>query len=158
MFAYVNHARMRSWNQPVLSNDGKASCSRKQRGPLLGLELTTDRHPPTTSQTRYPLLETVEFRAQNIEVSLVSVNRSFIDLCCSLVVYLRSMRPCMANSKLRCHRRWQWPFPSLFLHTANPCQHPTSVQRSHKGMFYRTWTERGRPNTYHCDWWRDSNS
>jgi len=35
MFAYVNH---------VLSNEGKVSCSRKQRGPLLGLELTTDRH------------------------------------------------------------------------------------------------------------------
>jgi len=44
MFAYVNHARIRSWNQPVLSNEGKVSCSRKQRGPLLGLELTTDRH------------------------------------------------------------------------------------------------------------------
>ena len=23
MFAYVNHARIRSWNQPVLSNEGK---------------------------------------------------------------------------------------------------------------------------------------
>ena len=55
MFAYVNHARIRSWNQPVLSNEGKVSCSRKQRGPSLGLKLTTDRYPPTTSQTRYPL-------------------------------------------------------------------------------------------------------
>ena len=55
MFAYVNHARIRSWNQPVLSKEGKVSCSRKERGPLLGLELTTDRHPRTTSQTRYPL-------------------------------------------------------------------------------------------------------
>ena len=51
-FAYVNHARIRSWNQPVLS---KVSCSRKQRGPLMGLELTTDKYPPITSQTRYPL-------------------------------------------------------------------------------------------------------
>jgi len=24
-FAYVNHARIRSWNQPVLSNKGKYS-------------------------------------------------------------------------------------------------------------------------------------
>ena len=23
MFAYVNHARIRSWNQPVLYNEGK---------------------------------------------------------------------------------------------------------------------------------------
>ena len=55
MFDYVYHARIHSWNQPVLSNEGKVSCLRKQRGPLLGLELTTDRHPPTTSQTRFPL-------------------------------------------------------------------------------------------------------
>ena len=55
MSAYVNHAQIRSWNQPVLSNEGKVSCSRKQRGPLIGLELTTDRYPLITSQTRYPL-------------------------------------------------------------------------------------------------------
>ena len=51
MFAYVNHARIRSWNQPALSNEGKISSSRKQRDPSLGLKLTTDKHPPTTSQT-----------------------------------------------------------------------------------------------------------
>ena len=28
-------------NQPVLSNKGKVSCSRKQQGPLVGLEPTT---------------------------------------------------------------------------------------------------------------------
>ena len=55
MFAYVNHAQILSWNQPILSNEGKVSCSRKQGWLLLGLELTTDRHPSTTSQTRYPL-------------------------------------------------------------------------------------------------------
>ena len=54
-FAHVNHARIRSWNQPVLSNESKTSCSRKQRGPLMELELATDRYPPITSQTRYPL-------------------------------------------------------------------------------------------------------
>ena len=54
-YAYVNHARVRSGNQPVLSNEGKVSCSRKQWGDLMGLELTTDRYPPITSQTRYPL-------------------------------------------------------------------------------------------------------
>ena len=35
-----NHARIRSWNQPVVSNKSKVSCSRKQRCPLMG---------PTTS-------------------------------------------------------------------------------------------------------------
>jgi len=49
MFAYVNQARIRS-------NEGKVSCSRKQRGTLLELQLMTDRHPPTTSQPRYPRL------------------------------------------------------------------------------------------------------
>ena len=34
-------ARIRSWNQPVLCNKGKVSCSRKQRGPLMGLKPTT---------------------------------------------------------------------------------------------------------------------
>ena len=51
LFAYVNHAWIRSWNQPVLSNEGKVSCSRKQQEPLLGLDLTTDRHPSTLIQT-----------------------------------------------------------------------------------------------------------
>ena len=55
MFASVNHDRIRSWNKPVLSNEGKVSCSRKQRKPLLGLELTTVRHAPNLSQTWYPL-------------------------------------------------------------------------------------------------------
>ena len=55
LFAYVNHTQIHSWNQPVLSNQSKVSCSRKQRGPLIGLKLTTDKYPPITSQTRYPL-------------------------------------------------------------------------------------------------------
>ena len=54
MFAYVNHARLPSWNQLVLSNEGKVSFSRKQRQPLMGLKFATDTHPPSTSQTRYP--------------------------------------------------------------------------------------------------------
>ena len=54
-FAYFNHARIRSWNQPVLSNEGTVSCSQKHREPLMGLELTTVRLPSTTRQTRYQL-------------------------------------------------------------------------------------------------------
>ena len=45
-FAYVNYARIRSWNQPVLSNEGRVSWLRKQREPLMGLELTPAKHPP----------------------------------------------------------------------------------------------------------------
>ena len=37
-----------------LSHESKVSCSRKQQEPLMGLELTTERHPPITSQRRYP--------------------------------------------------------------------------------------------------------
>jgi len=29
MFAYLKHAQICSWNQSVLSNDGKVSCTRK---------------------------------------------------------------------------------------------------------------------------------
>ena len=36
LFAYVNHARIRSWNQPVLSNESKVSCSRKTAGAFDG--------------------------------------------------------------------------------------------------------------------------
>ena len=53
IFAYVNHAQIRSWYQTGLSNEGKVSCSRKQRDPLMGLELMTDKHSPIMSQTRY---------------------------------------------------------------------------------------------------------
>ena len=38
---------------------GKVSCSRKQREHLMRLELTTDKHPPITNQTRYPLRHAV---------------------------------------------------------------------------------------------------
>ena len=34
-FAYVNYAPIGSWNQPVLSDEGKVSCSRKQREPKI---------------------------------------------------------------------------------------------------------------------------
>ena len=42
ILTYVNHAQMHSWNQPVLSNEGKEFCSRIQRQSLMGLELTSD--------------------------------------------------------------------------------------------------------------------
>ena len=43
-FVYVNRARIRFRNQPVLSNEGKVSCSRKQWWePLVMFKLTTDR-------------------------------------------------------------------------------------------------------------------
>ena len=51
IFAYVNLAQICSSNQPVLSNEGKISSSRKQCEPLMELELTTDKHPPITSLT-----------------------------------------------------------------------------------------------------------
>jgi len=50
MFAYVNHTQIHSWNQPVQSNEGKVSCSTKQREPLMGLKLTKW---PIMSQTCY---------------------------------------------------------------------------------------------------------
>jgi len=36
-FAYVNHAQIRSWNQTVLSNEGKIPCWRTQLGLWWGL-------------------------------------------------------------------------------------------------------------------------
>ena len=54
-----NHTRIRSWNQPVLSNNENISCSRKQREPLMGLEPTT-----STSQTCNPLRHIVQNTCQ----------------------------------------------------------------------------------------------
>jgi len=31
-FCYINHIQICSWNQPVLSKEGKVACSRKQWG------------------------------------------------------------------------------------------------------------------------------
>jgi len=42
IFAYVNHARIHSWNQTVLNNECKVSCSRKQQELLMGLKLMSN--------------------------------------------------------------------------------------------------------------------
>jgi len=55
IFAYVNHARIHSLNQPVLNNECKVSCSKKQRELLMGLKFMSNRHPLIMSQTSYPL-------------------------------------------------------------------------------------------------------
>jgi len=34
----TNHTQFLSWNQPVLSYEGKVSCSRKQQEPLMWFE------------------------------------------------------------------------------------------------------------------------
>ena len=81
MFAYVNPLQIRSWNQPVRSNEGKVSCSRKQQEPLLGLKLTTDRHPATTSQTPYPLRHTaLQYYSVGKGVWIISYLTHRIDL------------------------------------------------------------------------------
>jgi len=41
-FAYVNHAQIRSWNQLVLRNEGKVSCSMKQRPGAFDMARTHD--------------------------------------------------------------------------------------------------------------------
>jgi len=42
-FADVNYSKVCPCNQPVLSNESKVSCSRKQWEPLMGFKLRTDR-------------------------------------------------------------------------------------------------------------------
>jgi len=55
LFLIVKSLQTCSWSQTVLSIKGKVSCSREQWEPLMGLEFTTGRYPPITSQTRYLL-------------------------------------------------------------------------------------------------------
>jgi len=40
LFAFLKQNKINSWNQPVLSTDGKVSCLMKQREMLMGLKLT----------------------------------------------------------------------------------------------------------------------
>jgi len=41
-FPYVNHTQICSWHQPVLSNAGEISCTRKQAEPLIELKRMID--------------------------------------------------------------------------------------------------------------------
>jgi len=59
--AYANHPKIYSWNQPVLSNNGRVSGLRKQPEPLMGLKLTTDRSQ-VSSSTHCPLLVPVALK------------------------------------------------------------------------------------------------
>jgi len=35
IIGYVNHARIHTSNQPILSNEGKDSCTSEQRAPMM---------------------------------------------------------------------------------------------------------------------------
>jgi len=51
---HLNHSPISSWKQPILSNEGKVSCTRKQLEPFTGIKFTLKQHPPI-SQTSYRL-------------------------------------------------------------------------------------------------------
>jgi len=42
-FVYINQAGIRSGKQPILGNEDRVSCSKKQREPFIGFELATGR-------------------------------------------------------------------------------------------------------------------
>ena len=44
------------WNQPILNNEVKGSCSMKQQELLMEFKLIPGRHPTFTRQRRKPLL------------------------------------------------------------------------------------------------------
>ena len=89
------HDRICTWNQPVLSNKGKISCSRKQ--PLMGLEPTTsvlrvNHDLCITSQTCNPLRHTaLAFISLSVAYILLPYIRVlnmpdlYIQLCVQLV-------------------------------------------------------------------------
>ena len=75
MFAYINHARICSGNHPVLSDEHKVFCSKKQWKPLVGLEITTDRYQQTTSQTRYQLHTRVPYTTSYVYIDTAERSR-----------------------------------------------------------------------------------
>jgi len=54
-FAYVNHARIRSWNHPVLSSVGKVFLHKETSGAFHGARTHDWQASTDSSQTRYPL-------------------------------------------------------------------------------------------------------
>ena len=112
IFAYVNHAPMRSWNQPVLRNDGKVSCSRKQRVPLMGLELQTDKHPLITSRTRYPLRPSKKIESMKRNQRKTGNHSKFLFLCRLPLQYQMA-----SLSRLRGRTQWvnaKWSYMLLY--------------------------------------------
>ena len=64
-------------NQPVLSNMGKVSCSRKQQGPLMGVEPTTD----TLSVRRASLLYFYIILLKNKKELQTGLHLSLLYMC-----------------------------------------------------------------------------
>ena len=101
---------------------------------MLGLKLTTDRHPPTTSQTRYPLHHAAPQAtivdvtdSQHSVITHTHHSRSSItnNLCytyvsmCS-VKYIPSSQLVLLNGILT----WNWTFrlaKTMTVYSSNPC-------------------------------------
>jgi len=78
------HTLMHVWKQPVLSNEGSVSCTRKQQEPLTGF--TPDRHsadnePDRLTSAQAVPMQIVELNRLAIPASLTncSLNISFAD-------------------------------------------------------------------------------
>ena len=72
---FWNHAQIQYWNQPVLSNKGTVSCSRKQLGPLMGLEPTTNtQHISQKLTDSKPLFTILQFLSLTSVFTFISFN------------------------------------------------------------------------------------
>ena len=103
-----------SWNQPVLSNESKVSCSRKEQEPSIELEMTTDRHSTDYESDA----QTLRHTAPKLHLKLCILLRiltlllCFVDLHCFL--HLPPPLPPTQKTKF-----WggikESPYPSMFL-------------------------------------------
>ena len=61
------------------------------------------------------------------------------------------------HGKLCCHRRCQCPYPHRYSDISLPLVTPIAFRDLIRvcSVVRKEWR---RPNTYHCDWWRDSHS
>ena len=58
----------------------------------MGLELTTDKYSPITSQTRYPLRHAASILNLTVKTSLLlSTGHTFVTILCAICVYMTKM-------------------------------------------------------------------
>ena len=89
-------------NQPVLSNKGKVSCSRKQQGPLVGLEPTTStlrvrRATLFSDSTKISSISVVLCISNIVLLKLRIVNRTLLVICRSFELHENSEKRKQTN-------------------------------------------------------------
>ena len=93
-----NHARIRFWSQPVLCKEGKVSCSRKQRDPLMGFSYSRLTEYESDALPTARLCHSSTFTLKKYGRNLTYISIPMLTLC--IVCISRSMAPHAIHTRL----------------------------------------------------------